>query len=213
MLPAHGYQSHTKWPLHIIFCCHDHSKNIWSSHSTCVLSPAVISFFTPRKSEAETGEHHLRKETEAHRAPWLTLLGGRTQAFSTALSCVLVTVHGKEFSFGITARFESMVDFYTSVFKNFWDKQGCNAYLSITTIRGSTLLFWFLLHRCHIIITIKMGIPKVSSIQKNIAVIKIATEGHGQIRHTNINKLVCLRLQWSFKWILLLSWVWVWQKK
>lgn len=90
------------------------------------------------------------------------------------------------------------MEFYTSVLKNFGDKQGCNAYLSITTVRGALRkdLSYSdsLLHRCHIIITSKMGIPKVSSIQKNIAVIENVTEGHGKIKHTNINKSVFLRL-------------------
>lgn len=88
-----------------------------------------------RQRQASTIWGRRPKRTELHDSRCLVAEHKHSAQLFLVL---LVTVHGKEFSFGITAWFESMVEFYTSVFKIFGDKQGCNAYLSITTIRGST---------------------------------------------------------------------------
>lgn len=46
-----------------------------------------------------------------------------------------------------------------------------------------------------------MGMPKVTSIKTKIKLIEIAKGGHGNIKYTNADKLVFLRLEQTFNFI------------
>lgn len=46
-----------------------------------------------------------------------------------------------------------------------------------------------------------MRMPKVASIKTKIKLIEIAKGGHGNIKYTNVDKLVFLRLEQTFNFI------------